>query len=403
MEIEKRLSIAHFDSWPGESTYYELIKNSSPRFRSEIFDIYFGKVFRYSYRDQERWDNRQKLHEVVYGNVMGVEASDAQIDNLFRIQSEFGIPVSLTINQLNIPVELFYSRNDRVVKAFADWLGDFYQRGLRSCTLANNHIIRSGILQRLFPEMKWKNTVNQQVMTAQQATDYLYLGYDIIQLDRSLNRNLGELKRIKAAVDQFKARHPEKTVRTCMLVWEDCLPNCPFKREHDDLQIYHKSINYYLSGPGSFTCNRWRDAAGKSLLPRTGTNCCWVNPETFETYAGLVDVFKFSGRMTSFTPLEGAGELQYGWSTGNNAVSSFGEILEHNLQPVNAWALGAFKMAPFEKDPDKIRHDLSGSLWLTPQGLKLERQLMNCRSQCNTCHMCERTFGLPDLDSLFEL
>ncbi|APV44922.1 hypothetical protein Dform_01601 [Dehalogenimonas formicexedens] len=403
MVLERRLSIAHFDSWPGDSTYYEVIKNSSSRFRSEIFDIYFGKVFRYNYTDREPWDDRQKAHDVVYGNVMGVEASDAQVESLFRIQSEFGIPVSLTINQLNIPVELFYSRNDRVVKAFADWLDGFYQKGLRSCTLANNHLMRTGILQRLFPEMKWKNTVNQQVMTAQQVTDYLYLGYDIIQLDRSLNRNLGELKRIKGAVDQFRAEHPKKNVRTCMLVWEDCLPSCPFKREHDDLQIYHKCVNYYLSGPGSYTCNRWRDATGKSLFPRSGTNCCWVSRETFETYAELVDIFKFSGRMTSFVSLDGAGDLQYGWSAKNNALASFGEILEHNLEPFNAWAIGAFKLSPFEQNPSKIRQDLAGSLWLTPQGRKLEKQLMTCRSQCYNCHLCEKTFGLPDLNSLIEL
>jgi len=71
---------------------------------------------------------------------MGVEASDEQVDSLFRIQEELGIEISLTINQLNIPVEIFYSKNDRVPGAFLNWLQAFYDRGLRSCTLANNHI-----------------------------------------------------------------------------------------------------------------------------------------------------------------------------------------------------------------------------------------------------------------------
>ncbi|KTB48278.1 hypothetical protein DEALK_11230 [Dehalogenimonas alkenigignens] len=401
MELEKRFSIAHFDSWPGDLTYYEAISNSSPEFRREIHDIYFGKIFRCNYREQEQWDDRQKLHEVTYGNVMGVEATDAQVAQLFRIQSEFGIQVSLTINQLNVPVEIFYSRGDRVARDFIEWLGGYYDRGLRSCTLANNHLMRTGMLRKMFPEMTWKNTVNQQVTTAQQVIDYLYLGYDTIQLDRSLNRNLGELRRIRRAVETFRLKHPERNVRTCMLVWEDCLPSCPFKREHDDLQPYHRRVNYWKSGPGAGTCSRWRDSAtGKSLLPRAGNNCYWVTQQTFQEYAALVDVFKFSGRLTEYTPLSGDGKLQFGWSARNNAVSSFGEILNHSLLPVSAWSLGAFKMAPFERNPEKIRRDLSGSLWLTDAGLKLEEKLTTCRSQCLECHLCERTFGMPDIDSL---
>jgi len=107
MNLNKRFSMPHYDSWSHQSLYYEAIKNSSQQFRDEIYDIYFGKKFRYEYREQEIYDNYGKSHQVAYGNVMGVEASDEQVDYLFRIQEEFGIEISLTINQLNIPVEIF--------------------------------------------------------------------------------------------------------------------------------------------------------------------------------------------------------------------------------------------------------------------------------------------------------
>ena len=154
MNLKKRFSIPHFDNLSYPSLYYEAIKNSSQQFKDEIYDIFFGKKFRYKYREQEVYDDYAKAHEAVYGNVMGVEASDEQLDNLFKIQEEFGIEVSLTINQLNVPVEIFYSKNDRVLGAFLNWLQEFYDRGLRSCTLANNHIMRTGLLQKRFPEMK---------------------------------------------------------------------------------------------------------------------------------------------------------------------------------------------------------------------------------------------------------
>jgi len=193
--LNKRFSVAHFDSWNDDELYYNAIKNSSHQFKNELYDIYFGKIFKYNYEEKEIYDEQSKKHEVVYGNVMGVEASDKQVDNLFNVQNEFGVEISLTLNQLNIPVEIFYSRNNRVVGAFLDWLQNYYDRGLRSCTLANNHMMRAGFLQQRFPDMKWKNTVNQQVSTAQQVIDYMYLGFNVIQLDRSLNRNMDELKK----------------------------------------------------------------------------------------------------------------------------------------------------------------------------------------------------------------
>jgi len=403
MDVDKRFSIAHFDNWPHPSLFYEAIKNSSQQFRDEIYDIYFGKIFRYKYKEQEIWDDYPKTHEVAYGNVMGVEASDEQVDNLFKIQQEFGIEISLTINQLNIPIEIFYSKNNSVANAFLDWLQGFYDRGLRSCTLANNHMMRAGFLQQRFPEMKWKNTVNQQVSTAQQVLDYLYLGYNIIQLDRSLNRNLDELKRIKEVVKKYKNRFPNKEVMTSLLVFEDCLPSCPFKREHDDVQIYLKKINYWDSELGSLSCSRWTDSSGASIIPRFGTNCIWVSIDTLEEYAELADIFKHSGRLSKTIP-RGSGSLQFGWLYEERAaVSSFSEIIENKLEPIHLWILGTGIFPCLITDISNIKKGLSGNIWMTENGKKLEQRMKNCKNQCYTCHLCERTFGLPDINSAIEL
>lgn len=123
----------------------------------------------------------------------------------------------------------------------------------------------SGILLKRFPEMKWKNTVNQCVSNTQQVIDYLELGYNIIQIDRSLNRNLDELKKIRYAVDKYKDENPEKDVKLCMLISEACLPFCPFKREHDDMQIYHRDFNYW-NNIGVLSCNNWRFSSMESCL-----------------------------------------------------------------------------------------------------------------------------------------
>lgn len=400
MDLNKRFSLAHYDCWPDPSLYYDVFKNSSQKFKDEIYDIYFGKKFRYKYQEQEIYDDQEKSHQVVYGNVMGVEASDEQVDNLFKIQEEFGIEISLTINQLNIPVEMFYSKNNRVINAFLHWLQDFYDRGLRSCTMANNHLMRTGYLQTKFPEMKWKNTVNQQVATAQQALDYLYLGYNVIQLDRSLNRNLDELKKIKNVIEKFKNRHPDRHVKTCLLVWEDCMPSCPFKREHDDLQIYHKKIIYWESDLGIQTCNRWRNTLGKNTIPRSGTNCYWSSTDTFEKYAELADIFKHSGRLMNVVPLRNIGKIQFGWLAGNNAARSFSEIVENALEPLHLWVPGIGVFTHLETNMKVIKEYLKDNVWLTDEGKKLEEIMKNCKNECYQCHLCERTYGVPYIDSL---
>ena len=79
---------------------------------------------------------------------------------------------------------------------FDKFIGEFYERGLRMCTIGNIHLMGTGHLQKNFPDMKWKNTVNHIVANPQQMVDMHSLGYNLIQFDRSLNRNLRELKRM---------------------------------------------------------------------------------------------------------------------------------------------------------------------------------------------------------------
>jgi hypothetical protein len=400
--LNRRFSIAHFDCWPNEDLYYNAIKNSSQQFQNELYDIYFGKIFKYNYEEKEIYDEKYRDHKIIYGNVMGVEASDRQVDNLFNIQKEFGIEISLTLNQLNIPVEIFYSHNNRVAGAFLDWLQSYYNRGLRSCTLANNHMMRAGLLQQRFPDMKWKNTVNQQVSSAQQVIDYLHLGFNIIQLDRSLNRNMEELKRIKEAVENYKTKNPGKVVKTCMLVMEDCMPSCPYKRAHDDLQIYYSKINYW-DNLGALACGKWKNHFGSAIIPRVGTNLFWIHTSVFKEYAELVDIFKFSGRLNSQEPGSESPNRQFGWFNGNRAIDSFNTILGNELEPVCSWIIGCDNFGRFKTDIKVIKDSLKGRFLLNDKFNILEKQLKNCRSQCYNCHLCEKTYGLQQFDSLIQL
>jgi len=67
------------------------------------------------------------------------------------------------------------------------------------------------------------------------------------------------------------------------------------------------------------------------------------------------------------------------------------------------WFLGARIFSPSKTDVKDIKEDLKDSFFMTDKAKKLEQRLKNCKNQCHNCHLCERTFGLQDFDSLIEL
>jgi hypothetical protein len=379
------------------------MKNANPAYLANIHDVYFGKFFYYE------WQGQKKR----CGNPMGVEASDEQVDYLFKLQEETGIEISLTFNTIEVPHEVVW--DDIIRGQFVEWIGGYYDRGLRSCTMSSEHIMRMGVLQERCPDMRWKSTVNQIVSDAQQFIDYAYLGYNTINLDRSLNRNVKELKRIKRAQDYLNSKNPKKKVLTVLLVAEACIYHCPFKKEHDS--VGEIISTEYFRGPADLSCNAWRNMDGFAQSPRSGVNIVANDIATFNQFADLVDVFKYSGRLTSpATRPEDVKYMKAAWfysppSKFKQAVSEIGktvyandfnEIAENNLVPIHDWIPGWIDTRYTREDWRSTYKDYNG-IWSTEPGQKLEKLLLNCRSQCWDCHECERTFGFQDVDSALQM
>ena len=405
MIFKKRFSIAHYDQFHNEfsSTYYEIMKNADPAYLESLHDIYFGKYFYYE------WQGQKKRA----GNPMGVEASDEQIDYLFKIQEELGVEISLTFNTVEVPHEMVW--DEEIRNQFVEWIGGYYDRGLRSCTMSSEHILRMGVLQQRCPDMRWKSTVNQIVADAQQFIDYAYLGYNTILLDRSLNRNIRELKRIKRAQDYLNSLNPQKKLMTSLLVAEACIYHCPFKKEHDS--VGEVIGTNYFRGPADLSCNGWRGHNEFAELPRSGINLVAGQADTLKEFADLVDIFKYSGRLT--TPMfkaEDAKHMKAVWYYDNinkfkQSVSfigqtvytdNFDDVIDNNLGPVHNWIPGWIDTRYTKEDWRKTYKPYTG-IWATDPGKRLEKILRTCRNQCWDCHECERTFGMQDIDSALQL
>jgi hypothetical protein len=403
-KYSKRFSIAHFDRFHGEHEefFYTIMKNSSPSFLDNIHDVYFGKYFHYKYEGQDK----------KCGNPMGVEATDSQVDYLFKFQEETGVEISLTFNTVEVPHEVVFNHDIR--SQFVEWIGSYYDRGLRSCTISSEHIMRTGELQARCPDMRWKSTVNQICADAQQLIDYAYLGYNTVLLDRSLNRNIKELRRVREAQNYLNSKNPKKKLLTSLLIAESCIYRCPFKKEHDSVGE-HISTDYF-KGPADLSCNGWRGLPEFAQLPRSGIDLV-ANSEMFEKFAGLVDIFKYSGRLT--VPMVDPKEAQYfkaAWfykgdsrfkqtiKFANETVytDDFTNIITDKLDPVHDWVPGFIDTRNVKNDYKTTWKGYNG-IWSTEEGKRLEKLLASCRNQCWDCHECERTFGFQDVDSALQL
>ena len=398
MNFTKRFSIAHPEKDMKEfpNHYYLILKNTPQSILNEIEDIYFGKTYYYTYRRQRKF----------VGNAMGQEATDEHLDNLLRIQDELGVEVSLTMNQTIWPNEMILDQ--ALQDEFVEWIGKYYDRGLRSCTISSKHLMRTKKLQHRCPKMKWKNTVNHIIADGQQVADTIGIGYDTILLDRSLNRNIKELRRINKLIQR-----QTRPIRTSLLVSEGCLYSCPFKLEHD---MAGTSIgSNYWGGDNalsSLSCNNWKSPE-MDKLPRNGIDMVTTDKEMLDQYldkkVGGVDILKTSGRFDGhmynrYTEDEIKNKnVRLMRQFGPLTASSFSSVYETNAIPFDQWLIvvPVTEEANLTEDSYQKFHDeyLQDEIWLSEKGKRLNRILLNCKSQCYDCHECERTFGVPDYDS----
>lgn len=410
-----KLSIAHpdasLDEWIG---FYDYIKNSDQEILNKIEDIYFGYPFHYEYNNEKR----------MYGNVMKVYASDLQVDYLFKIQNEFNIPISLTFNQMVTPNELL---NDHSIQnQFYDLIQKFYDRGLRSCTISATHLLRIGELKKRFPEMSWKNTVNHMVKDSQQVIDYLYLGYDIILIDRSLTRNLPELRRIRKAVDYFNEKNVglRKPAKISLLVAEACLGGCPFKVEHDN----YTGGNYF-GDLDHHTCQKWRFFTSMNdnqiTIPRFGVDLFLGNKETYEEFSSLVDIFKYSGRLGRMDQAPKDLKMVFGisplkiprYQLGTIVGFDFIDLISNNFDDffrdtkyINFRLPGISFVAINKKYPEVFNDEYYESYFKivydhisAEKMMELNNTLKICKNICWSCHKCEETFGIDSIDSALQV
>lgn len=230
---------------------------------STISDVYFS-------------DNK-------FGSARSIFLGQEMFDEMYAIREAYGIKVHYLVNPSTYSNE-FYKQVPELIDYISEIDADIV-------TLNNTYLLRAGIIkdfQTSKPTLELKNSVNNLVRTLK---DFVFmhkeLGLTSIIVDRSLNRDLDTLKKMRDYADQHG-------IKITMLVNEGCIVDCKWKqwddliisqtKEGDDRKLTDKiyidlgCVSYFKTQPGE-----WLKTA-------------FTLPNDIDKFKGLVDVIKLAGR-----------------------------------------------------------------------------------------------------------
>ena len=304
-------------------------------YKEWIYDIYFTSRI-------------EPFAQDAMGASIREEDRDTLIQNALFIKESLGIEISATFNNINV------SPKYENYRLFKKNFKDLYDAGVTSATIPHAHWVALG-LKKEFPDLKVKNTILRKVATAQDYVLAAEQGFDYINIDRVLMRDLESLKEIKRAQSYVK----EKTGRyvpIALLTNEGCLGRCPMMDEHYSYNNLRTAndLPYFKHEISKVTCEYKWEKEINAFFFKAAT----IPPfkEEYDELLQYVDIFKMHGR------------------------DSFNRINE-TISIVKNYALN------HEILQDNNKAYLDG---VTHEELKSwRRKIKTCKFQCWDCNYCD--------------
>ena len=287
-----------------EKDFFEKFYPFLQKYKDWIYDIYFTCRV-------------PPFGQDAMGSVFVSEDKTTLFDNALMIQKSLGIRISATFNNVNVSPK--YDN----YKLFVDNLRPLYDRGLRCITIPHAHWVAMG-LHNEFPEIEIKNTILRKVATGQ---DFIYAaeqGFDYVNLDRILMRDIEELKNIKRAQTHFYEK-TGKYVKISLLTNEGCLGRCPMMDEHYSYNNLREDneLPYFRHEISKHTCEyKWENEINAFFF-KTGV----IPPfrKEYDEFLEYIDVFKMHGR-DSLDRLDETIEIVSNYADGKEILADASEI-----------------------------------------------------------------------------
>lgn len=294
-----------------------------------------------------------------HGVPISREQNELHLRQMLALQESTGIAVTPVFNNIFVP------NTHEMLQCFMGNLAPLIDMGIKSIIVPHVLWMKMGLIQRTFPELTLKNTVLRRVGNAREFWSHAEAGFDYVNIDRLLTRDMGELKQIRKAQHRFKEKYG-KWVVTSILHGEGCLGTCPLIEEHYLHTISHKDI-YKTPGenielfriPQQYSCLAAGDPEYNFLM---SVGLPYFREDLMET-CRYFDVIKLAGRR-SFHSL--------GDCLG--AVEHFIDIARSG-ETIIPGAPGVLKTI---WEDEKIG----------PLARQWRKKIKNCRFQCWNCNVC---------------
>lgn len=277
------------------------------------------------------------------------------IEAALFIQTNLGIPVSATFNNIDIPAT--QKNLDTFILSFKP----LYDAGIRNATIPHTHWMATGQIKAAFPDLYVKNTILREVHTAQEVVELARYGFDYVNLDRDLMRDKDALLKIKKAKVYIKETFG-KDIAISLLANEGCSGGCPMMVEHFQFNNTRDANRpQYFNDPISrVSCKKW-EVDDPAIFLKTANFPPWKEDwDDFIDNLGI-DSIKMHGR-ESKERLNETMRIIKNYAEGKEILfNGFEKYLEEtNLveKPINIWR-------------EKIR---------------------NCKFECWECQYCDKIY-----------
>ena len=316
-----------------DQTQFNIFYNFCEKYKHLIYDLYFTCRMPPFVQD-------------AMGDVI-LNDNYATIENALNIQEHLDIPISATFN--NILVRPDQNNLDLFIQNF----GQLYDSGIKIATIPHTQWLLTGQIQKIFPELKIKNTILRNVDKANQVAKLAEAGFHYVNVDRDLMRDLDELEKMKRVSDKYD-------IELSLLANENCLGNCPVMDEHYHFNNSRRDVNpQYFNDPISrVSCDTWSQKDLSTDLKNAN-----IPPwkEDWDELLNYVNVFKMHGRENV--------DVLFGTMDIVRRYADNQEFLHDNFE---------------EYLNDNNMNDKSIHAW--------RKKIKNCKFDCWDCNFCDTVY-----------
>lgn len=312
--------------------------------REKIYDIYFSDN-RLNPSNRFAWYDDDDIEDTKWGE-------------LLQVQEQHGIYAHYVVNP-SVWHNNVYSSGMQDIKTILDKV---WRKGVKWLTINNPLLLRQKEFREDIPPFKIKLSINNHISSLEEVV-FAYENNNIqhIILDRNINRNMDELKRIHEWSNG-------KNISFTLLAQEGCITQCQWKQSCDNMiSTFHRHDVHEVNDAQNVhtlnLCTKYYNDKPAEILKSP-----WILPGAITLFEPYVDYIKLSGRERSIV----------------NMIPSF-----------DAYLNGDDNILIRDIVP-KCSNKIGSKNALELQALGASSKWSNCKNRCIGCDFCDTLYNRID-------